>query len=190
MTPPSSDSSGTYTSTVESGPPLLMLHSCPTFVSKLLIPHLPILYLLPLPLHHRPLLRAILLHLLPSLLPPDSLRVLQWNAGGLRARSIELLHFLSSHPVDLICIQESNLNSSSSFRIPGFSALRSDRTHSRSGILSSDASHASGGVVIFVRQGLSFSELSTTSLSLLDPYSDYVGVNISLNKSSSVSFLN
>ena len=58
----------------------------------------------------------------------------QWNAGGLRARSTGLLHFLSSHPVDLICIQESNLNSSSSFRIPGFSSLRSDRTHSRSGI--------------------------------------------------------
>ena len=69
-------------------------------------------------------------------------------------------------------------------------SLRSDCTHSRSGILSSDATHASGGVVIFVRQGLSFSELSTSSLSLLDPYSDYVGVNISLNKSSSVSFLN
>ena len=122
--------------------------------------------------------------------PPDSLRVLQWNAGGLPARSTELLHFLSSHPVDLICIQESNLNSSSSFRIPGFSALRSDRIHSRSGILSPDATHASGGVVIFVRQGLSFSELSTSSLSSLDPYSDYVGINISLNNSSSVPFLN
>ena len=182
VTPPSSDSSATYTSTVESGPPLLMLHSCPTLVSKLLIPHLPILYLLPPP------------SLAPGYTsappPPDSLRVLQWNAGGLRARSTELLHFFSSHPVDLICIQESNLNSSSSFRIPGFSVLCSDRTHSRFGILSSDASHASGGVVIFVRQGLSFSELSTTSLSSLDPYSDYVGVNISLNKSSSVSFLN
>ena len=121
---------------------------------------------------------------------PDSLRVLQWNVGGLRARSTELLHFLLSHPVDLICIQESNLNSSSSFRISGFSALRSDHTHSRSGILSSDTTHASSGVIIFVRQGLSFSELSTTSLSSLDPYSDYVGVNISLNNSSSVSFLN
>ena len=50
-------------------PPLLMLHSCPILVSKLLIPHLPILYLLPLPSHHRPLLLAILLHLLPPLLP-------------------------------------------------------------------------------------------------------------------------
>ena len=66
VTPPSSD---TYTSTVESGPPLLMLHSCLTLVSKLLIPHLPILFLLPLPSHHRPLLLAILLHLLPPLLP-------------------------------------------------------------------------------------------------------------------------
>ena len=37
---------------------------------------------------------------------------------------------------------------------------------------------------------LSFSELSTSSLSSLDPYSDYVGVNISLNNSSSLSFLN
>ena len=47
--------------------------------------------------------------------PPasSSPRVLQWNAGGLRARSTELLHFLSGHPIDLICIQESNLNSSS-----------------------------------------------------------------------------
>ena len=99
------------------------------------------------------------------------------------------MHFLSSHPVDLICIQKSNLNSSSFFRIPGFSALRSDRTHSRSGILCRDATHASGGVIIFVRQGLSFSKLSTSPLSSLDPYSDYVGVNISLNNSSSLSFL-
>ena len=156
-------------------PPLLMLHSRPTLDSKPLIPHLPIIYLLPLP------------SLAPgnpsappafSPPPPDSLRILQWNAGGLRARSTELLHFLSSHPVDLICIQESNLNSS--FRIPGFSALRSYRTHSRSGILSPNTTHASCGVVIFVRQGLSFSELSTSSLSSLNPYSDYVGINISL----------
>ena len=122
--------------------------------------------------------------------PTDSLRVLQWNAGGLRARSTELLHFLSTHPVDPICIQESNLNSTSSFRNPGFSALRSDRTHSRSGILSPNGKHASCGVIIFFRQSLSFSELSTSSVSSLDPYFNYVGVNISLKNSSSLSFLN
>ena len=37
---------------------------------------------------------------------------------------------------------------------------------------------------------LFFSELSTSSLSLLGPYSDYVEVNISLNDSSSLSILN
>ena len=169
-----SDFSGMYTSTVQSVPP---------FTDAALT--------------HHPRLQTSYPPSAHSISPPassplpDSLRVLQWNAGGLHARSIKLLHFLSSHSVNLICIQESNLNSSSSFWIPGFSALRSDRTHhSRSGILSPDATHASGGVVIFVRQGLSFSELSTSSLSLLDPYSDYVGVNISLNNYSSVSFLN
>ena len=186
---PYSDSSDMYTSTVQSGPPLLMLHSRPTLVSKPLISLRSILYLLPLSPHHRPLLLAVLLRLLLPL-PPDSFRVLQWSAGGLRARSTEVLYFLWSHPVDLICIQESNPNSFSSFRITGFSALRSDSTHSRSGILSHDATHASGGVVIFVRQGLSFSKLSTSSLSSLDPYSDYLGINISLSNSYWLLFLN
>ena len=44
-----------------------MLHSRPTLVSKSLIPHLPILYLFPQPPHHRPLLLAVLLRLLPPL---------------------------------------------------------------------------------------------------------------------------
>ena len=116
--------------------------------------------------------------------------VLQRNAGGLRARSSELQSFISSHPVERICNQESNFNSSFFFRIPEFSALRSDSTHVRSGILPPNITHARGGVIIYVRQGLSFSKLSTSSLSSLDPYSDYVGVNISLNNSSSFSFLN
>ena len=46
-----------------------MLHSRPTLVFKPLVPHLPILYLLPLPLHYRPLLLAVLLHLLTPLPP-------------------------------------------------------------------------------------------------------------------------
>ena len=181
---PSSDSSDTYTSTVQSGPPS-------TDAALLRHPRLQTSY--PPSAHSiSPSSAPSPPSLVPSHFstppafspPPDSLRVLQWNAGGLQARSTELLHFLLSHPVDLICIQESNLNYPSSFRIPGFSALCSDC------ILSPDTTHASGGVIIFVRQGLSFSELSTSSLSSLDPYSDYVGVNISLNNSSSVSFLN
>ena len=54
---------------------------------------------------------------------PDSLRALPSNAGGFRARSTELLHLIFLNSVDLICIQESNLNSSSFVPIPGYSAI-------------------------------------------------------------------
>ena len=187
--PSSSDSSSWYTFTAQLGPLLLMQHSQSTLTFKPLILFSPTLYLLPLHPHHRLMLLAVSRYLLLSLSLPNTLRVLQWNAGDLQARSSELLYFISFHPVDLIYIQESNLNLSSFFWIPGFSALRSDRTHSRSGIFSTDVADASGGVIIFVKQGLSFSELSTSSLFLLGPYSDYVEVNISLNDSSSLSFL-
>ena len=46
-----------------------MLHFHPALVSKPLIPRLPLLYLLLLPPHHRPLLLAIFLRLLPPLPP-------------------------------------------------------------------------------------------------------------------------
>ena len=167
-----------------------MQHSHPTLTFKFLILFPPTLYLLPLHPHHRLMLGAVSLYLMLSLSLSYSLRGFQWNAGGLQARKTKLIHFISSHPVGLIYIQESNLNLSSSFRIPGFSALQSDGTHSRSGIFSTDVADASGGVIIVVRQGSFFSELSTSSLSSLGPYSDYVEVNISLNGSSSLSFLN
>ena len=189
----SSDSSSWYTSTAQSCPSdplLLMQHSHPTLAFTPLILFPSTLYFLLLHPHHRLMLLAISLYLLLSLLLPNSLRALQWNAGGLQTRSTELLHFISSHPVDLVCIQKSNLNLSSSFRIPGFSALRSAGTHSRSDMFSIDVTDANGGVIIFVRQGLSFYELSTFPLSLLDLYSDYVEVNISVNDFSSLSFLN
>ena len=82
---------------------------------------------------------------------PDPFRVFQWKPKDLLDRGVKLLHFMSFNPVDLVYIQESNLNSFSSFRIPGCSTLRSDRTHSRSGILSPDDLLDSGDVIIFVR---------------------------------------
>ena len=188
--PFSSDSSIWYTFIAQSGPLLLMQHLHPTLIFKPLILFPPTL--LSSPSAPSPPPYAPGCFPLPPAFSslPNSLRVFQWNAGGLQTRSTKLLHFISSHPIDLIYIQESNLNLSSSFQIPGFSALRSHGTHSRSGIFSTDVADASGGVIIFVRQGLFFSELSTSCLFSLDPYSDYVEVNISLNNFSSLSFLN
>ena len=86
-----------------------------------------------------------------------------------------------------MCIQESNLHSSATFRIREYSALRSDLNRSRSH--SPDDPHASGGVVIFVSQELSFSELSTSSYSSLKPTLTSKN-QISLNNLSSLFFLN
>ena len=114
-----------------------MQHCNPILAFKPLIPLLPTLYELPLyPLHRLMLLAVFLYLLLPP--PPESLKVLQ-------SRSIKLPRFISSNPVDLIYIQESNLKSSFSFLIPRFSALRSDSTHPLPGIPSPDTKHASGG---------------------------------------------
>ena len=104
-------------------------------------------------------------------------------------RSSSQERFISSHPVNLICIQESNLNLTFSFRILAFSALRSDRTHFRSGILFLDDSRVCGGAIIFVKQGLSFTEFFTSLPSFLEPYSDYVRVKLSLNNLFLLSFL-
>ena len=94
---PSSDFSDMYTSTVQSIPPLLMLHSRVTLVYKPPILLLPILYPLPLPLHHRPLLLAVLLHLLPPLLP---LTLSGFFNGMLEVSAPGALNYFTfSHPI-------------------------------------------------------------------------------------------
>ena len=78
---------------------------------------------------------AVFLYSLLPFPPIDSLRVLQWNSGGLRAISTELLYSISSHPVDLIYIRKSNLNSCFSVKIPRYPALQSDRTQKECHVL-------------------------------------------------------
>ena len=165
-----------YITTDQSSPPPLMQHFHPTLTFKPLFPLPPTLYLLPLHPHHCLMLLAVSLHLLFSL-PPDSLRILQWNAGDLRARS--------THLILLTLFVSRNLSSIHLLLSRSLDSLH----HSRSGTLFPDAMHASSSITIFVRHGLSFSELSTSSLSLLNPYSDYVVVKISLNNSSSLSLM-
>ena len=92
-----------------------MQHSHPTLTFKPFMLFPPTLYLLPLHPHHRLMLLAVSLYLLLPLPFPNSLRVLKWNAGDLQPRSSELLYFISSHLIDLIYIQESNLNLCSFF---------------------------------------------------------------------------
>ena len=74
-----------------------MLHSRVTLVSKPPILLLPILYSLPLPLHHRSLLLAVLVRLLPPLLP----LTLSGFFNGMLEDSVPgaLNYFTFSHPI-------------------------------------------------------------------------------------------
>ena len=108
--------------------PLLMQHSPPTLAFKHFTLLSPTFYFLTLHPPHPLMFLVVFLYLLFPL-PPDWFRIFQRNVGELRARSTKLLHFISSHLVDLIFIQLSSLNSSSSFQIPQFSAVRSDHVN-------------------------------------------------------------
>ena len=113
-----SDSSSLYSSTVQPGPICSCQCSAP--------PHSRLLTSYPSSAHFvSPSFALFTVHvsgcspILPAFSSSsDSIKILQWNAGSFRARSTKLLIFLY-----LFCIQESNLNSPSSFRIFGYSAL-------------------------------------------------------------------
>ena len=79
-----------------------MLHSGTTLDFKLLIPDLPILYLLPLPPHHRPLLLAVLLPPLPLTLSGFSNGMLEIFEPG------ALNYFIFSLPILLTLSVSSN----------------------------------------------------------------------------------
>ena len=163
-----------------------MLHSRPILVFKSFIRGRPILYLLALPPHHHPLHPAVLLRLLLSFpLTPSG-----FFNGMQEVFKPEALNVVTFFRPILLTLSVSRNPILTHLPFSGFFALRSDRTYSRSGIFSPDATHASSGVIIFVTKNLSFSELFTSSLSSLDPYPNYVGVNMSLNNFSSLSFLN
>ena len=164
-----------------------MLHSLPILVFKLLMSRRPFLSLLPLPPHYRPSILDVLLCLM---LPLPPLTLSGFFNGMLEVFEPGALNYLTFFRPILLTLSASRNPILTPLPLSLFSALRFDRTHSRSGILSPDATHASDGVIIFVGQGLSFSEISTSSLSSYDPYSDYVGVIISPNNSSSLPFLN
>ena len=169
-----------------------MLHSRPTLVSKPLIPHLPILFLLPLPPHHRPLLLAVLLRLL---LPLSHLTLSGFFNGMLEVfepaalncftffRPILLTLSVSRNPILTHLPLSGFLNSLLCVLIaptPGL-AFSLVMTHT----LAAASSSFSSGMAY---PSLNFLPTPSYSLSLLDPYSDHVGVNISLSNSSLLSF--
>ena len=111
--------------------------------------------------------------------PPQNLRILRWNVGGLSpSRRAELIAFLSSNQRDLIFFQETHLSATKKFQIPGYSTLRTDRTFGRQGPVSFGGHNTGGGALTLVHSDLAFSPVSVSSLSSQDPHSDYICVKV------------
>ena len=119
----------------------------------------------------------------PSSPSRNNLRILQWNANGIRPRRTEFVQSLSYNQYDLIFIQESHLSSDSTFRIPGYKTLQKNRSMTKRGTTISTG-NLGGGVLILVKNGLTYTLLSTQSLSSLDPSSDYLAITIKIKGAS------
>ena len=78
-----------------------------------------------------------------------TVKLLTWNARGVRAHREELKQKMYIENYDIVCVQESFLKTTDSFEIPGYSSIRSDRETLTNG----------GGLVSFVKNGLKYSNL-------------------------------
>ena len=119
----------------------------------------------------------------------NNFRILQWNANGIRPRRTELIQFLSHNQYDLIFIQESHLSSDSTFRIPSCKTLQKNHSMTRRGTTNSTG-NLGGGVLILVKKGLTYTSLSTQSLSSLDPSSDYLAIAVKVKGASPIHLFN
>jgi exonuclease III/ribonuclease HI len=77
---------------------------------------------------------------------------MQWNAGGLRSRWQEFRQVITKHQFDVICIQETKLNSKLAYALPGYIAYRYDRPKG-------PGCNSSGGLVTYVKRCLKSTEL-------------------------------
>ena len=125
----------------------------------------------------------------PSSPSRNNLRILQWNANGICPRRTKLTHFLSQNQYDFIFVQESHLSSDFTFRIPGYKTLQKNRSMTWKGTTNSTG-NLGDGVLILVKNGLTYISLSTQSLSSLDPSSDYLAITAKIKGASPIHLFN
>ena len=110
----------------------------------------------------------------------NCLRILQWNANGICLCRTKLIQFLSLNQYNLIFVQESHLSSDSTFYIPGYKTLRKDRSVTRRRTTNRTMGNLEGSIPILVKNGLTYSLLSTQHFSSLDSCSGYLANTVKI----------
>ena len=97
----------------------------------------------------------------------QALKIVQWNAEGVRLKKTELQHFLKLKAIDVCCIQETHLSSSHRFFIRGYEVFRQDREN-----------RPKGGLLTVVRNNIPAVEIQRSGQADLD--TEYLGVKLVL----------
>lgn len=72
----------------------------------------------------------------------NNIKILNWNANGLKRQENEFRFFLSNWAIDIACVTETHLHSNLKFNVPGYETYRKDRA----------AEKASGGVALIIKK--------------------------------------
>ena len=81
------------------------------------------------------------------------LKVLQFNANGIRNKTDEIQLFIKNTQADVIIIQEAKPNHShKTTNVPQFTSIRTYRTHKQG-----------GGLLTYIKNNISFSQLNTSN---------------------------
>ena len=97
----------------------------------------------------------------------QALKIVQWNAEGVRLKKTELQHFLKLRAIDMCCIQETHLSNSHHFFIRSYGVFRQDREN-----------RPQGGLLILVRNNIPAAEIQRSGQADLD--TEYLGVKLLL----------
>lgn len=101
----------------------------------------------------------------------NNLKLLIWNARGLRNKTLEFFDFLIRENVDIGLVSETGLNNKITMYHPDFHCYRKDREHSRG-----------GGVAIVIRKNIKHNLLPTVNTELIEN----VGIKVSFNDDTNV----
>lgn len=82
-----------------------------------------------------------------------AITLLQWNICGIFPKCQEFKQFVAAHDYDIICLQETFLRSGREYSLPGYTAVRNDRTERKG-----------GGLSIYIRNPLKFGLLDSPTV--------------------------
>lgn len=86
------------------------------------------------------------------------LKLLNWNANGIKSKKSTLLEFLSQHQIDIVCITETHLKATEKFKLNGYLIYRTDR----------NSTHSSGGVAIIIKKSIKHYQSDSPTLTHLE----------------------